>query len=197
MTRPRTGPVLTASDYQQLARDLVDSDVWDFIEGGAESERTLRGQRRRVRPGAAAPAGADRRVHSRHHRVGVRRPTSRHRSAWRPPPTTASSTPRARSPRRAARAPPVRCSWSACSPAAPLEDIAAATSGALWLQLYWLRRRDVMADLIRRAADAGYRRAGAHRRRAAHRPALARHAQRLRDRRRRRRRQHRRGGHGR
>ena len=33
--------MLTASDYQQLARDVVDPDVWDFIEGGAESERTL------------------------------------------------------------------------------------------------------------------------------------------------------------
>ena len=42
MTRSQTGPVLTASDYQRLARDVVDPDVWDFIEGGAESERTLR-----------------------------------------------------------------------------------------------------------------------------------------------------------
>jgi 4-hydroxymandelate oxidase len=38
-----------------------------------------------------------------------------------------------------------------------LEDIAAAATGPLWLQLYWLRRRDVMAQLARRAADAGYR----------------------------------------
>ncbi|MGW4372696.1 alpha-hydroxy acid oxidase [Streptomyces albidoflavus] len=38
-----------------------------------------------------------------------------------------------------------------------LEDIAAAASGPLWLQLYWLRRREVMRDLIRRAEAAGYR----------------------------------------
>jgi len=38
-----------------------------------------------------------------------------------------------------------------------LEDIAAAASGPLWLQLYWLRRREVIAGLARRAEAAGYR----------------------------------------
>lgn len=38
-----------------------------------------------------------------------------------------------------------------------LEDIAAAASGPLWLPLYWLRRREVMRDLIRRAKAAGFR----------------------------------------
>lgn len=37
-----------------------------------------------------------------------------------------------------------------------LEDIAAAASGPLWLQLYWFKRRDLMTDLIRRAESAGY-----------------------------------------
>ncbi|WP_318204979.1 alpha-hydroxy acid oxidase [Streptomyces sp. SCL15-4] len=38
-----------------------------------------------------------------------------------------------------------------------LEDIAAAATGPLWLQLYWLRRREPMLALVRRAEDAGYR----------------------------------------
>ncbi|MEU3413181.1 alpha-hydroxy acid oxidase [Streptomyces sp. NPDC006658] len=38
-----------------------------------------------------------------------------------------------------------------------LEDIAAAAAGPLWLQLYWLRRREPMLALVRRAEDAGYR----------------------------------------
>jgi 4-hydroxymandelate oxidase len=39
-----------------------------------------------------------------------------------------------------------------------LEDIAAvAGPGPLWLQLYWLRRREVLVDLIRRAEASGYR----------------------------------------
>src|SRR5258705_49949 len=37
-----------------------------------------------------------------------------------------------------------------------LEDIAEASSSGLWLQLYWLRRRDVMAALIERAERSGY-----------------------------------------
>ncbi|MGE5831023.1 MAG: alpha-hydroxy acid oxidase, partial [Micromonosporaceae bacterium] len=37
-----------------------------------------------------------------------------------------------------------------------LEEIAEAASGPLWFQLYWLRRRDVMAYLIKRASTAGY-----------------------------------------
>jgi 4-hydroxymandelate oxidase len=36
-------------------------------------------------------------------------------------------------------------------------DIAAAAGGNWWLQVYWLRRRDVLAPLLRRAADAGCR----------------------------------------
>ncbi|GLW94451.1 alpha-hydroxy acid oxidase [Actinokineospora globicatena] len=38
-----------------------------------------------------------------------------------------------------------------------LADIAAATTAPLWLQLYWLRRRDALADLIGRAEAAGVR----------------------------------------
>lgn len=37
-----------------------------------------------------------------------------------------------------------------------LEDIARAASAPLWLQLYWLRRREVLADLARRAEAAGF-----------------------------------------
>lgn len=38
----------------------------------------------------------------------------------------------------------------------PLDEIAKHTDGPLWLQLYWLRRRDVLVDLVRQAEDAGY-----------------------------------------
>jgi 4-hydroxymandelate oxidase len=38
-----------------------------------------------------------------------------------------------------------------------VEEIAAATTGPLWLQLYWLRQRKVLEDLIDRAEAAGYR----------------------------------------
>ena len=35
-----------------------------------------------------------------------------------------------------------------------LEDIAAAASGPLWLQLYWLRRREVIASFERRLIES-------------------------------------------
>src|SRR5205823_1667721 len=38
-----------------------------------------------------------------------------------------------------------------------IEDIAQAATGPLWLQLYWLRRKEILADLATRAEAAGYR----------------------------------------
>src|SRR5690606_15093152 len=38
-----------------------------------------------------------------------------------------------------------------------LEEIAAAATGPLWLQLYWLRRRGMLLELTKRAEAAGYR----------------------------------------
>lgn len=38
-----------------------------------------------------------------------------------------------------------------------LEEIAAVATGPLWLQVYFLRRRSVLVDLLRRAEDSGYR----------------------------------------
>lgn len=39
----------------------------------------------------------------------------------------------------------------------PMEQIAAAASGPLWFQLYWLQDEGVTRDLVQRAAAAGYR----------------------------------------
>ena len=155
MTRPRTGPVLTASDYQQLARDVVDPDVWDFIEGGAESERTLDGNvaafdRVRLRPRvltdvstvdtAVSVFGADFATP-----LGVA-PTAYHRLV-----DAEGEVATARGAGAAGALFVVSVFASRT-----LEDIAKASPGGLWLHLYWLNRRDVLADLIRRAADSGY-----------------------------------------
>jgi 4-hydroxymandelate oxidase len=37
-----------------------------------------------------------------------------------------------------------------------LADIAKHASGPLWLQLYWLRQREILVDVVRRAEDAGF-----------------------------------------
>ncbi|MEV4139455.1 alpha-hydroxy acid oxidase [Dactylosporangium sp. NPDC049742] len=155
MTRSQTGPVLTASDYQHLARELVDADVWDFIEGGAESERTLRANvsafdRLRLRPRvmtdvstvdtAVSLFGAGYRTP-----IGVG-PTAYHRLVNA---EGEVATARGASAVGALFVVSVFASRS-------LEDIAAASDGRLWLHLYWFRRREVMTGLIRRAEDAGY-----------------------------------------
>ncbi len=155
MTRPRTGPALTASDYQHLARDLVDPDVWDFIEGGAESERTLDANvaafdRFRLRPRvltdvstidtAVSVLGADLATP-----IGVA-PTAYHRLV---DPEGEVATARGAGATGALFVVSVFASRT-------LEDVAKAASGPLWLHLYWFRRRDVMLSLIRHAADAGF-----------------------------------------
>jgi 4-hydroxymandelate oxidase len=37
-----------------------------------------------------------------------------------------------------------------------LADIARHATGPLWLQLYWLRQREILTDIVRRAEDAGF-----------------------------------------
>lgn len=148
--------MLTASDYQSLARDLVDPDVWDFIEGGAESERTLRANvaafdRVRLRPrvltdvskvdtsvsllgaGFATPLGVA--------------PTAYHRLV-----DAEGEVATARGASAAGALFVVSLFASRT-----FEDIAAAAApGSLWLQLYWFRHRDVLTGLIRRATAAGF-----------------------------------------
>src|SRR5260221_9177359 len=43
---PAVPPLLCVEDYHTLARDRVEPDVWDFIEGGAETEETVAANRR-------------------------------------------------------------------------------------------------------------------------------------------------------
>jgi 4-hydroxymandelate oxidase len=57
--------------------------------------------------------------------------------------------------RAAARAGTVMC-MSMVSEAAPAELAFAAPEARLWFQLYWLRDREVMADVLRQAREAGF-----------------------------------------
>jgi 4-hydroxymandelate oxidase len=146
---------LTASDYQLLARDVVGADVWDFIEGGAESERTLRANvgafdRWRLRPRVLTDVST---VDTAVSLFGARfatplgvGPTAYHRLV-----DAEGEVATARGAGAAGALFVVSVFASRT-----LEDIAAAAGAGLWLHLYWFRRRDVMAGLVRRAADAGY-----------------------------------------
>ncbi|WNF25395.1 alpha-hydroxy acid oxidase [Streptomyces sp. C11-1] len=147
---------LALDEYEAVARERLSRPVWDFIEGGSGTESMLSAGREaldriRLRPrclvdvsvcdpgtsllgaGLAAPLGIA--------------PMAYHRLAH---PEGEVATARAAG---AAGALLVVSMFASRS----LEDIAAEATGPLWLQLYWLKRREPMLELIRRAEEAGCR----------------------------------------
>jgi 4-hydroxymandelate oxidase len=147
----------SVEDYQRLARDRVASDVWDFIEGGAEAERTVAANRLafdrvRLRPRVLTDVSS---CDTRTSLFGtpVATPLAIAPTAYQRLVDPEGEVATARG-ARAAGALFVVSMFASRT----IEDIAAAGSGSspLWLQLYWLARRDVMADLIGRAERAGY-----------------------------------------
>jgi 4-hydroxymandelate oxidase len=142
-------------EFAAAARDRLPADVWDFIQGGSGQEWTLAANRAQfdrwvLRPRVLVDVSAvDPGVELLGERIaapfGVA-PMAYHELAH---PVGECGTARAA---RDAGVPLVVAAFAGQR----LEDIAAA-GGRLWLQLYWLRRREAVADLARRAADAGYR----------------------------------------
>jgi 4-hydroxymandelate oxidase len=146
---------ISVLDYQRSAREKLSPDVWDYIEGGAGSELTVAANRHafervQFRPrimvdvsicptrtsvlGAALEAPLGVAPIAFHELVHTEAELATARGA-------AAAGTLFVVPMFASRA---------------LEKIAAESTGPLWLQLYWLRRRDVIADLARRAAVAGF-----------------------------------------
>jgi 4-hydroxymandelate oxidase len=148
------GP-LCLDDYRLAASRRVPTDVWDFIEGGADDERTVAANRAafdryRLRPRTlvdvsivdtsttllGAPLATP---------LGIA-PTAYHRLV---DPDGEVATARGAGATGALFVVSMFASRT-------VEDIAAAATGPLWLQLYWLHQRDVMAEVLARADQAGY-----------------------------------------
>ncbi|GAA1172149.1 4-hydroxymandelate oxidase [Kitasatospora gansuensis] len=147
---------LHLEDYRDLAQHQLDHKTWDFVEGGAGAERTLGANRRAfarvtLRPRvlvdvSACDTGTELLGARLATPVGVA-PTAYHRLLH---PDGELATARGAGTAGALYVVSVFASRT-------LEDIAAEAAGPLWLQLYWLRRREVLAALVDRAATAGYR----------------------------------------
>jgi 4-hydroxymandelate oxidase len=142
-------------DYARLARDRLPAEVWDYVEGGSGAERTVAANRAafdrlRLRPrilvDCSAPDTATTVLGaSLAAPLGVA-PTAYHRLLH---PEGEVATARGAGAAGALYVVSVFASQ-------PLEEIAAAATGPLWLQLYWLRRRDAVEQLVKRAEAAGF-----------------------------------------
>ncbi|GHJ45303.1 alpha-hydroxy-acid oxidizing enzyme [Catellatospora sp. TT07R-123] len=148
--------ILCAEDYRALARARLRGDVWDFLDGGSGAELTVDANR----------AGFDRALLRPRTLVDVSRvdttrkllggaltaplgvaPIAYHRM-FHPDGETATVA-------GAGRAGALFVASIFAS--RTLEEMAAAATGPLWLQLYWLRHRPALAELAQRAQRAGFR----------------------------------------
>ncbi|NUR58752.1 MAG: alpha-hydroxy-acid oxidizing protein [Catenulispora sp.] len=148
--------MLCLDDYRSAAQEQVTPDVWDFIDGGAETERTVAANRAAfgrvtLRPRALVDTEVcDTRTAVLGSPVATPlavAPTAYHRLVH---PEGEVATARGAGAAEALYTVSIFASRT-------LEDIAAATTAPLWLQVYWLRQRDALSALIDRAAAAGYR----------------------------------------
>lgn len=142
--------------FEAAARSVLADDVWGYIQGGSGGESALAANRAaldrlRIRPRFLVDVSrCDPRTEVLGRvldtPVGIA-PMAYHRLAH---PEGEVATARA-----AGKAGAV-CTVSMFA-SRTLEDIAAAADGPLWLQLYWLRDREAVAELAGRAAAAGFR----------------------------------------
>jgi 4-hydroxymandelate oxidase len=142
-------------DYARLARERLPAEVWDFVEGGSGAERTVAANRAafdrlRLRPrvliDCAAPDIASTLLGARLETPLGIAPTAYHRLLH---PDGELATARGAG---AAGALYIVSMFAS----QPVEEIARAATGPLWLQLYWLHRRDAVARLVKRAEAAGF-----------------------------------------
>ena len=154
----RRGPLaraLNIADLRELARRRVPHFSFEYVEGGAEDEHTLTGNREALSRWRLVPQTlVD--TCARHQRR-----TILGREAHSPliiAPTGFNGMLHADGDvalARAAAAFGIPFTLSTFS-TTRLEDVAARAGGRLWLQLYVMKDRGIARDLIQRAAAAGY-----------------------------------------
>ncbi len=151
----RLSQLHSLDDVRRAARRALPPMVFDFVDGGAEDERTVRGNREAFDDWWFVPrilTDVEHRSQSTE-LLGVRRPSPLVFSpaglvglAW--PHGEAAAA-------KAANAAGVPFAVSSMS-SVSVEDVRAASDGPLWIQLYLWRDRDATEALVRRCADLGY-----------------------------------------
>jgi (S)-mandelate dehydrogenase len=146
---------LNIADLREIARRRVPGFVFEYVEGGAEDEVTLRGNREALESLRFVPQTL---VHTadRHHRTML---FGRESAApFLIAPTGANGMMHTGADLCLARA-AARLGVPFCLSTVStmrLEDIATSAGGRLWMQLYVMKNRAIAEDIMRRADAAGY-----------------------------------------
>jgi isopentenyl diphosphate isomerase/L-lactate dehydrogenase-like FMN-dependent dehydrogenase len=149
-------PLLTVEDYRRAARRRLPRAIFDFVEGGAGDEVTLRRNREAFERVTFGPrvlvdvSKRDQSVTVLGQRVATPvliAPTGMAGLCWRRGEIEAA--------RAAAAAGSIYTlsTHASCS----IEAVAAAAPGPLWFQLYVWQNRDLTRSFVERARAAGYR----------------------------------------
>ncbi|MER0477726.1 alpha-hydroxy acid oxidase [Streptomyces sp. Edi2] len=151
-----TPPWTRVTEAEQAARDRLPADIWDFVAGGSGDESVLTGNLTELNRITVVPRVLNGQP------GGVRLARQLGRSETRMPVVIAPMAyQRLVHPQgelavaEAARAEGIPYVVPMLS-SHPLEKIA-DVGATLWFQLYWLRDRGVLLDLVRRAEQAGCR----------------------------------------
>ncbi len=156
VSKSRLAAALNIEDLRVMAKRRLPKAIFDFIEGGAEDEWTLRQNRSQFERWGLVPRIL----------VNVARRDSTVRlfgETYAAPlvisPTGMAGLARARAElhlARAANASGIAFTMSTAATVS-IEELAAHTTGPVWFQLYVLRDRKLTKDLIKRAHAAGHR----------------------------------------
>ncbi|TDC43401.1 alpha-hydroxy-acid oxidizing protein [Micromonospora sp. KC213] len=154
VTSSRFVPPASVAEFAALARAVLPTHVWDFVDGGSGAETTL----------AANRAALDRVAVLPRMLTGVENPRTDARLLGREQAMPVAVAPMAyqrllhpdgeRALAAAAGTAGVPYVLSTLS-SSPIEEVTAAAGGPVWFQLYWLRDRGLVTDLLDRAHAAG------------------------------------------
>ncbi|RBQ09324.1 alpha-hydroxy-acid oxidizing protein [Micromonospora sp. LHW51205] len=146
-------PPVSLADFAALARAVLPPDVWDFVDGGSGAETALAANRAALDRVAVLPrmlAGVDdpsteAALPGGRAALPVAVAPMAYQRLLHP-----DGEPALAAAARAAGVPYVASTLAST----PIEEIA-ATGATVWFQLYWLRDRALVADLLDRASAAG------------------------------------------
>ena len=147
--------VLNIADLREVARRRIPHFVFEYVEGGAEDENTLRCNRRAFEELSFIPQTlVD--TTARSHRIELFGQPSTAPLIIAPTGMSGMIYPQADiALARAAASVGIPYCLSTVS-TTRLEDVAASAGGRLWMQLYVMRDRAVAEDIMRRADAAGF-----------------------------------------